>query len=78
MQLGSAYAADHGSLEHFVRDVAPRVMDNERLSPHARPADIVDRVARDNPEKVLEVMARVLPKELAVTVEQKNPRELGA
>jgi hypothetical protein len=31
---------------------------------------IVDRVARDNPEKILEVMARVQPKELAVTVQQ--------
>jgi hypothetical protein len=31
---------------------------------------IVDRVAMNNPEKILEVMARVLPKELAVTVQQ--------
>jgi hypothetical protein len=38
--------------------------------------DIVDRVARDNPEKILEVMARVLPKELAVTVEQRTPGNL--
>jgi hypothetical protein len=40
--------------------------------------DILDRVARDNPEKVLEVMARVLPKELAVTVEQRTPGGLDA
>jgi len=36
---------------------------------------IVDRVAMNNPEKILEVMARVLPKELAVTVQQQiDPR----
>ena len=40
--------------------------------------DILDRVARDNPEKVLEVMARVLSKELAVTVEQRTPGGLDA
>jgi hypothetical protein len=37
---------------------------------------IIDRVARDNPEKILEVMARVLPKELAISVEQKTPGNL--
>jgi hypothetical protein len=37
---------------------------------------VIDRVARDNPEKILEVMARVLPKELAVTVEQRTPGNL--
>jgi hypothetical protein len=36
---------------------------------------IVDRVARDNPEKVLEVMARVLPKEVAISVEQRGPMD---
>jgi hypothetical protein len=40
--------------------------------------DILDRVARDNPEKVLEVMARVLPKELAISVEQRTPGNLSA
>jgi hypothetical protein len=38
--------------------------------------EIIDRVARDNPEKILEVMARVLPKELAISVEQKTPGNL--
>ena len=37
--------------------------------------DILDRVARDNPEKVLEVMARVLPKEVAISVEQRGPMD---
>jgi hypothetical protein len=40
--------------------------------------DIIDRVARDNPEKILEVMARVLPKELAISVEQRTPGNLSA
>jgi hypothetical protein len=39
--------------------------------------DIIDRVARDNPEKIVEVMARVLPKELAISVEQKTPGNLS-
>jgi hypothetical protein len=36
---------------------------------------IIDRVARDNPEKIVEVTARVLPKELVVTVEQRGPMD---
>jgi hypothetical protein len=40
--------------------------------------DIINRVARDNPEKILEVMARVLPKELAISVEQRTPGGLDA
>ncbi len=38
--------------------------------------DIVARVARDDPGKYMEIMARVLPKELAVSVEQKTPGNL--
>jgi hypothetical protein len=37
---------------------------------------IIDRVAMNNPEKILEVMARVLPKEVAVSVEQRTPGNL--
>ena len=35
----------------------------------------MDRVAASNPEKILEVMARVLPKEVAVSVEQRGPMD---
>jgi hypothetical protein len=37
---------------------------------------IIDRVAMNNPEKIVEVMARVLPKELAISVEQRTPGNL--